>query len=122
MEISFDVNSDYDRWDTFESSVKEPGLSHYIFNSEALKFISSLNGRVSAHWQAENDILIVGDPRGRIDVSFDLGGKKGPRVHAEGSAGKGRRGRVSVNVDKDGKGKVSAELKPKKEKDKKKKD
>lgn len=123
MEISLDVQGDYDRWNTFESSTKEPGFSHYIFNPEVMNVSVPLNHRVSAHWHAENDILVVGDPRGRIDVSFDFGGKnpKG-RIHASGSAGKGRRGRVSVDIDERGKGKVSADLKPKKEKDKKKKD
>ena len=124
MEISLDVQGDYDRWNTFESSTKEPGFSHYIFNPEVVNVSVPLNHRVSARWHAENDILVVGDPRGKVGVSVEWGGKEKPkgRLYVEGSAGN-KNGRIhgDAQIDNNGKGKAHVEVKPNdKEKDKKK--
>ncbi|HNA62138.1 MAG TPA: hypothetical protein PKW79_03580 [Rhabdochlamydiaceae bacterium] len=85
MEIGLDIDTNYDRWNEYEMSEQKQSSTFYgkVFSPENQNNYASLLHRVNTR-----DVLIVGDPRGKVEagVSYRWGGKDGPKgnAHIEG--------------------------------------
>ena len=130
MEVGLDIDNDYDLWNPCEKNEQKQPPTFYgkIFSLETRDLYASLRQRVSSGFTHPKEILLVCDPRGKVEAGFTYrwGGKDGPKgsAHVEGEIkdkhGNYVRGEARAHSDgeKEVRGKAGNDQKDKKKKDK----